>query len=184
MIENRENNSIESLWILERTSGICIFEENYVNFTKVGISSQIVASFLSALLKFAGEAFSDNVEFIKFSKRKMFFQFTKFFLFVIAINENDPWDETQVIKIRKTISKVFLKRFQDIFTNNKWEGDITVFYNFSEELNHIVEKKPLKAKFIQNCSLNKIKCKFFMKKHSNDDEKPCKLRNFFDKIHN
>jgi hypothetical protein len=165
MIE--ESHSIESLWILEKKSGICIFEDNYVDFTNVGISSELIAGFLSALLTFAGKAFSDNVEFIKFSKRKMFFEFTKFFLFVIAINENVPYDETQVIKIRKTISKVFSKRFQDIFTNNNWDGDITVFYNFSEDLQYIVERKPINKKFIQNCRLNKIKCKFFKKKHAN-----------------
>lgn len=140
---------IESLWILENDSGICVFEEYYNDFTKEGITTDLIASFLSALLSFADEAFTDEIQHIQFSNRKIIFEFSDYVLFVIAIHADAPVSDFQVKKLINKISQTFNEKFQYIFENGKWEGDLRRFEPFSDDLKRIVKKEPLKFKILQ-----------------------------------
>ena len=150
MTETEKNEFlIESLWILEASSGICIFEENYVDFTVEGVSTDLIASFLSALLTFAGEAFTEEIQHVKFTNRKIYFQFSEYVLFVIAVNDNERYKDSQIIKIKNKIAKRFYDKYNSVFTNDSWSNNIRIFSDFSEDLKEIVNKEPLKQKFLQ-----------------------------------
>jgi len=156
MISNKNSDFlIDSLWILEASSGLCIFEENYVDFTKEGISSDLVASFLSGILTFAGEAFADEIQYIQFSNRKIFFEFTKRVLFVIAISEKENNGYSQVKRMNNEIAIRFNKKYKNVISNDNWSHNITTFANFSEDLKEIVKREPLKEKFVQKCGFKK-----------------------------
>ena len=79
-----ETFMIESLWILDNESGICIFEENYTDITKEGTSTDLISAFLSAILSFANETFTDEIKHIQFSNHRILFEFSNSFLFVIS----------------------------------------------------------------------------------------------------
>ena len=156
MIDNKKSGFlIDSLWVLEASSGLCIFEENYVDFTKEGISSDLVASFLSGILTFAGEAFADEIQHIQFSNRKIFFEFTKHVLFVIAIRESEGNGYSQVKRMNNEIAKKFNDKYKSIISSENWSHNITTFENFSEDLKEIVKREPLKEKLIQKCGFKK-----------------------------
>lgn len=176
-MEKKENlmTRIESLWILEASSGICIFEENYVDFTKEGISSDLVASFLSALLSFAGEAFTDEIQHVKFSNRKIIFKFTEHVLFVISVSDKVSAEDVQIQRINNKIANRFIDKFQSIFKNDYWSNNVSQFNDFSEDLRKIVEKEPLKEKFIQDCFFKK-QIKKVRKHLVEKKEKMCKRK--------
>ena len=96
------------------------------------------------ILTFAGEAFADEIQHIQFSNRKIFFEFTKHVLFVIAIRESEGNGYSQVKKMNNEIAKKFNEKYK-----------ITTFENFSEDLKKIVKREPLKEKLIQKCGFKK-----------------------------
>ncbi|MFX0072261.1 MAG: hypothetical protein ACFFAO_14335 [Candidatus Hermodarchaeota archaeon] len=143
---------IESLWILERRSGICIFEENYLDFTKEGISTDMVGAFLAALLSFARETFTDEIQNIQFSNRKVFFKFSKHLLFV-TICCNDKNNHHKIKEISNEIEEKFNLKYEKIFENDGWNGNTSTFREFSSDLSEIVKNKPLKLKFLEALDL-------------------------------
>jgi len=142
---------IESLWVLESRSGICVFEENYVDFTNEGISTDLIASFLSALLTFADETFADEIQHVQFSNRKIIFQFSQYLMFIVAVNEKTPISDFQIKKKISQISKQFSDKYQHIFAqeSHKWGQNTSQFEPFSADLRKIVKREPLSIKFLQ-----------------------------------
>lgn len=149
MEEKKLEFLIDGLWVLEKTSRLCIFEENYVDFIKEGKSTDIVSSFLAALLTFADETFIDELQFIKFSNRKILFMFSKYLLFVFAINDKDTNKDYQIKAICNIIINRFNEKFNYIFENNNWNGNISIFESFSDDLREIVDREPLKIKIFE-----------------------------------
>ena len=140
---------IESLFILESISGICLFEENYADITKDGMSTDLISSFLSAILSFAGEAFTDEIQYIKFSNRKIIFEFTQHILFVIAVNDETPANKAQIKRLIDNITKSFKNRYSKVFETGSWGGNVRQFNDFSEDLYKIVRREPLSIKLLQ-----------------------------------
>lgn len=142
---------IESLWVLDNVSGICVFEENYVDFTNEGMSTDLIGSFLSALLTFADETFTDEIQHVQFSNRKIIFKSSEFLLFIVAVNEKAPISDFQVKKKIDQIARMFNAKYQHIFDRDehKWGGNISQFDSFSEDLRKIVKREPLSIKFLQ-----------------------------------
>ncbi len=140
---------IESLWILEKASGICIFEEYYVDFTRDGIETDLIASFLSALLSFADEAFEDAIQHIKLSNRKIVFEFSECVLFVVSISDDAPATDGQIKKAIEQIAKKFNDKYRAVLENGKWGGNVDLFSNFSQDLKDIVMKEPVSIKLLQ-----------------------------------
>ncbi len=149
MEEKKLEFLIDGLWILESSSRLCIFEENYVDFIKEGKSTDIVSSFLAALLTFADETFIDEIQFIKFSKRKILFKFSEYLLFVFAINDKDINKDHQIKAICNIIINRFNEKFAYIFENCNWNGNISIFEAFSEDLREIIDREPLKIKIFE-----------------------------------
>ncbi len=145
-----ESFLIESLWILENLSGICVFEENYVDFTSEGVSTDLIGSFISALLTFAGEAFADEIQHVQFSNRKIIFEFSEYLLFIVAVNINAPLSDGQIKKKIVQISRAFNLKYQHLFDQERgWNGNISQFEEFTEDLKIIVKREPLKTKILQ-----------------------------------
>jgi len=145
---NKAEYLIEGLWILENLSGICLFEEIYNDFTKEGISTDLITSFLSALLGFVNEAFTDAIQHIQLSNRKILFELTKNVLFVVAINAKASATDAEIKYAIRKIAKVFNKKFKSSFKDGSSGGKVSVFNSFSDDLRKIVKKEPLTLKFL------------------------------------
>jgi len=140
-----EYQLIDGLWILD-DSGILIFEENYRDWS-TDLSTDLIASFLTAILSFANEAFIDAIKFIQFANHRIIFEFNKYALFVIAVSDSSISEE-QIKTIIETISDKFTQQFHTILENRSLKGAIRQFDIFSVELEKIVNKEPLSKKLI------------------------------------
>ncbi len=140
---------IEALWILNK-AGILIFEENYSDFRREGIATDLITAFLSAILTFSDEAFADQIEHIKFSSRKMIFQNSEHVLFVIAADEKSTSD-AQIKKLMNGIAEKFEEKYNDFFERIEFfDGKVSRFDGFSEDLKKIVKKEPMAVKFLRS----------------------------------
>ena len=166
MEKHKPDLLIESLWILENQSKLCVFEENYSDFTKDGISSDMIGSFLAALLTFAKESFTDEIQSIKFSNRKIVFKFSKHLLFVIAFSDKDINKDHQIKEISNELVNRFNEKFEHYFENHSWNGNTTIFESFSDDLKEIVKREPLKIKLFDILDLKEHfkKVESFLKK--------------------
>jgi len=153
-MENKIEYVIESIWILELKSGVCLFEEVYKDLTKDDIDSNLMLSFLSALLSFAGEVFTDKIKHIALSNHRIFFDFSKYILTVVAINDEIQINEMQIRKFIYILTEKFNNKFQTVFDLERWNGDIDQFNEFSEELRKIMKKDPYNVKIIQSLDPN------------------------------
>ncbi len=137
---------IECLWILESNSGICIFEQNYVDITKDNVSIDIITSFFSAILSIAEESFVDEIEYIKFSRRKIFFEFVENLLFIISVKDVNAGEE-QIKMIIDKIAHKFRSKYQSVIPH--FGGNISQFNDFSVDLEEIVKEKPIPLRILQ-----------------------------------
>jgi hypothetical protein len=148
---------IDGLWVLDYNSGICIFEENYRDWS-TDLSTDLISSFLTAILSFANEAFIDAIQFIQFANHKIIFEFNEHALFVIAVSDSNISEVQLKVTIEKVANK-FIKKFQAFFENGKLKGNIKQFNEFSEELKKIVKKEPLTKKLITNEQIERLQRK-------------------------
>jgi hypothetical protein len=141
---------IESVWILEKNSGICLFEENYIDFMNEGMTIDLIGSFLSALLTFADETFADEIQHVQFSNRKIIFEFSKHLLFIVAVNDKTKLSDVQIKRKIDQIAMAFNAKYLHIFARKKgWGGNINQFEPFTEDLKKIVKKEPSTTKIAQ-----------------------------------
>jgi hypothetical protein len=140
---------IDAIWVLNH-AGILLFEETYTaDITREGTATDLITAFLSAILTFAGEAFVDQIEHIQFSSRKIIFKFSDYVLFVIAADEHSAKDK-QIRKLIIEIADKFGKKFNSYFEKSQFfDGKVSRFESFSEDLKDIVQKEPLSVKFLK-----------------------------------
>ncbi len=147
---------VDGIWILKNKSGICLFEEIYTDFKKEGISKDLISGFLSAIVSFTDECFKDELKYIKFKNHKILLDFTEELIVVVAVSIKRI-DQDNIVKkttkshikeIVKNISQIFNERFHFEIKNEVWEGDLQKFGSFSQDLQNIVNREPLKIKLI------------------------------------
>ena len=145
---------IDGLWIIESDSGSCIFEENYRKWSAK--DTQLIASFLSAIRSFSREAFSEDIEFIKFKSRKIIFEVSGNILFVIALVKKSDASEKEIKSAIKNIIKRFNARFSFIIDRNGLEKEFKLLEVFSDDLRELVDRKPLKIKILKEEQIERL----------------------------
>jgi len=147
---------IDGIWILRQYSGVCLFEEIYTDLKKGGISKDLITGFLSAIVSFAEEAFRDELKNIKFTKYKILLEFTKEVIIVVAISIQNLPVSTELkknlkIEIKETIKKIvnrFNEKYLHYLGEDLWQGNVSLFDAFSEDLREIVKREPMSIKLI------------------------------------
>jgi hypothetical protein len=124
--------SLQNLWIIERKSGICIFEKNFNDHKKIPFSNNLICGFLSAISMLALEAFAENVTSIKLSRIELYFKNTRNFLFIFSIQNQNPFSSYKIKNLISEISDMFIEIYDKGFEN--WDKDIRQFKNFSSYL--------------------------------------------------
>jgi len=127
---------IESIWILEKQSGICIFEENYNAIKNQKVSIDLICGFLSAISLLAVETFDELINCIELSKRKVYFKSTSNFVFIFTILKKKGFNNKKLIDLINFISNEFTNQFNTDF--ERWDGNICRFEPFSEKLDSIL----------------------------------------------
>ncbi|MHA1147683.1 MAG: hypothetical protein ACTSR8_05515 [Promethearchaeota archaeon] len=138
----KSNKLIESIWILDKNSGICLFEEN-LSQDQIGsdISADLASAFLSAISTFVDETFSDGIQNIEFQKRKLYFRFTNELLFVFVFSKSIKTTKRDQDRVMNDIMKSFFLKFGDKLENGDFMNCTSDFRIFSKDLNEIIRAK-------------------------------------------
>lgn len=138
MIKKHNNSKmlIESVWVLEKNSGICIFEQNYGMIKNEKISIDLICGFLSAISLLAVEVFDESINYIELSKRKIYFKNTTNFVFIFSILNKGRLNTKKIINLINSTSDEFNTQFNSDFEN--WDRNVYHFEPFSEHLNSIL----------------------------------------------
>lgn len=134
--KRRENRFFENLWIIERNSGICIFNKNIKCLKKKHLSIDLICGFLSAISMLASEAFAEDIKYIKLSNSKLYFKYTTNFLFVLSIQNENRFNSHKIKTLINDISDLFVFYYDKDFES--WDRDIRQFKAFSKYLANIV----------------------------------------------
>ncbi len=134
--KRRESRYFENLWIIERKSGICIFNKNSKFLKKKHLSIDLICGFLSAISMLALEAFAEDIKYIKLSNSKLYFKHTTNFLFVLSIQNENRFNSHKIKTLINDISALFLFYYDKDFES--WDRDIRQFKAFSKYLANII----------------------------------------------
>ena len=134
--KRRENRFFENLWIIERKSGICIFNKDFKCLKNKHHSIDLICGFLSAISMLASEAFADDIKYIKLSNSKLYFKYTTNFLFVLSIQNENRFNSHKIKALINDISDLFVFYYDKDFES--WGNDIRQFKAFSKYLANIV----------------------------------------------
>ncbi|MFX0018365.1 MAG: hypothetical protein ACFFAK_04195 [Promethearchaeota archaeon] len=134
--KRRENRYFENLWIIEKKSGICIFNKNFKYLKKKHLSIDLICGFLSAISMLALEAFSEDIKYIKLSNSKLYFKYTTNFLFVLSIQKENRFNSNKIRTLINDISDLFIFYYDKDFES--WDRDIRQFKAFSKYLAKLI----------------------------------------------
>ena len=152
-----------------------------MDFRNEGISTDLISSFLSAILTFADEAFAEEIQHIKFSNRRILFEFSDQVLFILAVGDESASD-SQIKKIFDQIAKKFNEQFHSALEH--FNGNVEQFEIFSEYLTKLVKKEPLSVKILQALdfkeNFKKVE-EYFNKKFVKLQRRMAELDSFFKK---
>ena len=135
--KRKENRFLENLWIIERKSGICIFNKNFTSLEKKHLSTDLICGFLSAISMLASEAFAENIKYIKLSNSKLNFKYTTNFLFVLSIHNENRFTSHTIKTLFNDISDLFIFYYDKDFES--WDRDIRQFKAISKHLATLVD---------------------------------------------
>jgi hypothetical protein len=134
--KRKENRFLENLWIIERKSGICIFNKNFKCLGKKHLSTDLICGFLSAISMLASEAFTENIKYIKLSNSKLHFKYTMNFLFVLSVYNENRFTSRTIKSLINDISNLFIFYYDKDFES--WDRDLRQFKGFSKNLATLV----------------------------------------------
>ncbi|TFF90764.1 MAG: hypothetical protein EU548_01365 [Promethearchaeota archaeon] len=132
---------LENLWVLEKQSGICLFEKSFVENQSEKISVDLASAFLTAISSFVDETFSDGIQSIDFQKRKIHFRFRGRLLFIFIFSKSVKSAHRAKEKLMNRIIDEFYEQYQHILDEQEVLSNISQFSSFSDKLEEILESK-------------------------------------------
>jgi propanediol dehydratase large subunit len=138
-------SEILKIWIIQKDSGICVFEQSFSE-SAVTIDSDLIGGFLSAILNFSDEVIKSSIQYIQLNDYLLYYDFSRDFVFVYLC---EP--DVSVKNIGK-ISEKTVKSFGTHFEQPgqlSFTGDVSKFNTFASETEQILESKSYYHKFLK-----------------------------------
>ncbi len=132
-------NEMKHLWIIARDAGVCIFEASLGDLKKE-IDGDLIAGFFTAMLQFAQEVSDSEVKSIKLGDADLFFSLSDYVLCVLWVEDVSLINPGA--KVLTELEAKFYSKYRPVFEAN-WAGNVTLFENFTEDVEQITNQKPL-----------------------------------------
>ncbi|QEE17251.1 GTP-binding protein [Promethearchaeum syntrophicum] len=100
------------------------------------VDQDLLAGFMSAFSGFMKEISRSEIKSTVTGNSKFIYSFTDQIMIVICTDIKD--NEEEIYPILETIFSQFLEKYSDLFKNNKWDGERTIFKEFKENVDKIV----------------------------------------------
>lgn len=132
------------LWIIEKESGVCIFEQTFEEIQI--IDSDLISGFFVAMMSFAQETTKQTIEFIQLKQIRIAFRFLYRFIFAVATEHDVEYQDTE--QFLQNIQERFETKYKNILQQG-FVGEVTIFNNFAQDIEDILGKKSKHFGFIQ-----------------------------------
>lgn len=132
---------LENLWILDKESGICIYEQDFRIDSNSEYSVDLVSAFINAMAMFADETFSEGIERIEFKQKKIYFRFSGKLLFVFIFRKNVRISESEINHLINLTVNCFSKMFSSTLNEEYFYNRFELYETFDEKACEIAKKK-------------------------------------------
>jgi len=132
------------LWIIEKESGILIFEQVFEEIQI--IDSDLISGFFVAMMSFAQETTNQEIEFIQLKQIRISFKLLYRFIFAIATEHDVEYEETE--EFLKKIHERFESKYKNVLQQG-FVGETSIFNNFAQDIEDVLGKKSKHFGFIQ-----------------------------------
>lgn len=140
---------LSNIWIIEKDSGICIFEQSFKN---INMNPDLISGFLIAMLNFGKELADKDFESIQFKELKI--ALNNYDHYIIAMAITDDANDADVRDFFEIVSDEFSKRYDEILTD--WQGETSIFDKFGEYTENLVDRPAIKAELVKKKIVKKI----------------------------
>lgn len=123
---------LQDVWILSK-GGIVLYHRVYDD----KVDDQLFGSLMSALNTFAEEITNNGLSNFELQNKRFTLLKSKGLLFIA--NSSKKVKEKKVIEELQNIVETFFELYPDEILNN-WDGDISTFSNFEEEIEDSLEE--------------------------------------------
>ena len=100
------------------------------------VDQDLLAGFMSAFSGFMKEISRSEIKSTVTGNSKFIYSTADKIMIVIRTDIDD--NEEEIYPILETIFSQFLEKYSDLFKNNKWDGERTIFKEFKENIDKIV----------------------------------------------
>ncbi len=121
---------IQDIWILDK-AGIVVFHRTFDK----NLDVQLFGGLMSALNSFAENLSEEGLTSFELSQKKFAIVQKNEFLFIG--NAKNKTKEREIFRELESISEKFFELYSEIFET--WQGDITLFQNFEDEIEDSLE---------------------------------------------
>lgn len=149
-MQTLQSKDIYQFWIIHNPSGICIFNQTFVELPK-DFSSDLTAGYLFAITTLSQEIVQENIRFLQLERLRFVYGITsQLILVLLTKNEISTLDSMQMIaKLRQKFSEKYsnlLERNQ-LFNTSK-------FRDFALDVERILERDTMYFHILQKRSEN------------------------------
>jgi hypothetical protein len=130
-------DSLYNLWIIEKTSSICIFAQEFTQLP-VKINEDLAGGFFSAIHMFSKEATGQSIKYMELDEICFHFHDMERLYFVLVTAKNADREEIHAFFI--TMQQRFESRFKVQLEKGSF-NDVSVFSSFATEAEEELGKK-------------------------------------------
>ena len=127
-------DGILKLWIIDKESGICFFDETFQELPK-DTNPDLISGFFIAILSFGQEIADQDIKYIQLTQLRIYFhQVDRYVLTIYTTNDIDPDAATEALVKIQT-------RFSDKYSQvlkNGFIGETSVFNSFASDVEEIL----------------------------------------------
>jgi len=155
MVRPLQPSDIRAFWIIHRHSGVGIFEQSFKD--DVGdaegllckVDPFVIQGYLYAVSHLSTEITNQNIEFIQLEGLRIYYNFSKTFIFIVIAKKRVSSTRIPVIleKLQRRFEEKYFPKVEHGFT-----GDITVFRSFAKEIEEELQAETQYFQFLQKRS--------------------------------
>ncbi len=135
---------ILKFWIIEKKSGICIFQQTFQELAG-HVEDDIVPNYLFAVLCLSKEITEQNVSYLQLKDLRFTFNISEKYVMIIVISSEVPHNKT--VQRLRVLQKRFEEKYEHVLKKG-FSGDISDFNNFAEEVEKIFQSEAIHFQYI------------------------------------
>ncbi len=128
---------VHSLWILERQTGICLFEQTFEGSSNK-VDADLIGGFLSAITKFCEELVGEEIRLIETPSMRILYHGAEKFIMVVLVENSVNIAVAE--SMLNEISSLFTQKYARYLETGQL-SNVAVFNDFTSEIEKRVERK-------------------------------------------